>query len=223
MKKLVIFDLDGTLLNTIADLATATNQALKHYGYPIHEVDAYRFFVGNGINKLFERALPEGERTEENILKIRARFVPYYDRHNADLSHPYPGIAELLQVLQQKGIMMAVASNKYQSATCKLIAHYFPEINFVEVLGQQEGIPAKPDPCIVNDIIAKAGIRQEEVLYVGDSNIDMQTAHNAGVTAVGVAWGFRPRSELENLHPAHILEKAEDLLPLLHSYTVGAD
>lgn len=216
MKKLVIFDLDGTLLNTIADLAAATNQALQHYGYPTHEVEAYRFFVGNGINKLFERALPETERTEENILKIRSRFVPYYDTHNADLSRPYPGIPELLRTLQQKGVKIAVASNKYQAATRKLIAHYFPEINFVEVLGQREGTPAKPDPCIVHDIIAKAGVKQEEALYVGDSNVDMQTAHNAGVTAVGVAWGFRPRTELEALHPAHIIENAEELLSFLN-------
>lgn len=216
MKKLVIFDLDGTLLNTIADLAAATNQALQQEGFPTHETDAYRFFVGNGINKLFERALPEQERTEKNILKIRSLFIPYYDVHNADLSRPYPGIPELLAALQQKGIMLGVASNKYQTATQKLIAHYFPNISFVEVLGQREGIPAKPDPSIVNDILAKAGVEREEVLYVGDSNVDMQTAHNAGVTAVGVAWGFRPRTELEALHPAHILEKAEDLLPLLH-------
>lgn len=216
MKKLVIFDLDGTLLNTIADLAAATNQALHREGFPTHETDAYRFFVGNGINKLFERALPEDKRTEENILKIRSLFVPYYDVHNADLSHPYPGIPELLAALQQKGIMLAVASNKYQAATRKLIAHYFPAISFVEVLGQREGIPAKPDPSIVNDILAKAGVKREEVLYVGDSNVDMQTAHNAGVTAVGVAWGFRPRTELEALHPAHIIEKAEELLRLFN-------
>lgn len=216
MKKLVIFDLDGTLLNTIADLATATNQALQHYGYPTHEVEAYRFFVGNGINKLFERALPETERTEENILKIRSQFVPYYDTHNADLSRPYPGIPELLRTLQQKGIKIAVASNKYQAATRKLIAHYFPEINFVEILGQREGIPAKPDPSIVNEIRIKAGVDEKEILYAGDSNVDMQTAHNAGVTAVGVAWGFRPRTELEALHPAYIIEKAEELLSLLN-------
>lgn len=215
MKKLVIFDLDGTLLNTIADLAAATNQALQQEGFPTHETDAYRFFVGNGINKLFERALPEQERTEENIVKIRSLFIPYYDVHNADLSRPYPGIPELLAALQQKGIMLAVASNKYQVATRKLIAHYFPQISFVEVLGQREGIPAKPDPSIVNDILAKAEVKHEEVLYVGDSNVDMQTAHNAGVTAVGVAWGFRPRTELEALHPAHIIEKAEELLLLL--------
>lgn len=215
MKKLVIFDLDGTLLNTIADLAAATNQALRHFGYPTHETEAYRFFVGNGINKLFERALPDGERTEENILKIRSRFVPYYDEHNADLSRPYPGIPELLSTLQKQEIRMAVASNKYQAATRKLISHYFPEINFVEVLGQREGIPAKPDPSIVYDIMRKAEVKNEEVLYVGDSNVDMQTAHHAGVTAIGVAWGFRPRTELEALHPAHILEKAEELLQYL--------
>lgn len=215
MKKLVIFDLDGTLLNTIADLAAATNQALQHCGYPTHETDAYRFFVGNGINKLFERALPEGERTEENIGKIRSLFVPYYDEHNADLSRPYPGIPELLETLQQQGVMIGVASNKYQAATRKLVAHYFPHIRFVEVLGQREGIPAKPDPSIVYDIIKEAGVEKEEVLYVGDSNVDMQTAHHAGVTAIGVAWGFRPRAELAALHPAHIIEKAEELLPLL--------
>lgn len=215
MKKLVIFDLDGTLLNTIADLAAATNQALRHFGYPTHETEAYRFFVGNGINKLFERALPDGERTEENILKIRSRFVPYYDEHNTDLSRPYPGIPELLSALQKQEIRMAVASNKYQAATRKLISHYFPEINFVEVLGQREGIPAKPDPSIVYDIMRKAEVKNEEVLYVGDSNVDMQTAHHAGVTAIGVAWGFRPRTELEALHPAHILEKAEELLQYL--------
>lgn len=215
MKKLIIFDLDGTLLNTIADLAAATNQALQHYGYPTHETEAYRFFVGNGINKLFERALPEGERTEENIGKIRSRFVPYYDEHNADLSRPYPGIPEVLETLQQQGVMIAVASNKYQAATRKLVAHYFPTIRFVEVLGQREGIPTKPDPSIVYDIIREAGVEKEEVLYVGDSNVDMQTAHHAGVTAIGVAWGFRPRAELAALHPAHIIEKAEELLPLL--------
>ena len=112
MKKLVIFDLDGTLLNTIADLAAATNYALQACGYPTHDTDAYRFFVGNGINKLFERALPEGTRSKENVLKIRSLFVPYYNEHNADLSRPYPGIENLLETLQKKGYMLAVASNK---------------------------------------------------------------------------------------------------------------
>ena len=132
MKKLVIFDLDGTLINTIADLAGATNYALKACG-----------FVGNGINKLFERALPESERNEENIRKIRSLFVPYYNMHNADLSRPYPGITHVLETLQAEGVSLAVASNKYQEATEKLIKHYFPQIGFIRIFGQRENVPGR--------------------------------------------------------------------------------
>lgn len=198
MKKLVIFDLDGTLLNTIADLANSTNYALKVLGYPIHEPDKYNFMVGNGINKLFERALPDGEKTEENVLRVRQEFVPYYDQHNADKSRPYPGVTELLETLQTAGMQLAVASNKYQAATEKLIAHYFPNIKFTAVFGQREGIPVKPDPIIVKEILQIAKVQEEETLYVGDSGVDMQTAINAGVTSCGVTWGFRPRTELES-------------------------
>ena len=160
MKKLVIFDLDGTLLNTIADLAQSTNHALAALGYPTHEEAAYKFMVGNGINKLFERALPEGEKTEENVLKVRSHFVPYYDQHNADKSRPYPGIPELLSRLQSRQVQLAVASNKYQSATEKLVAHYFPTIRFAAVYGQREGIATKPDPTIVFDILKQTSIPQ---------------------------------------------------------------
>lgn len=148
MKKLVIFDLDGTLLNTIADLAHSTNYALNKLGYPTHEIEKYNFMVGNGIDKLFERALPEGEKSKENVLRVRKEFVPYYDIHNADDSRPYPGIPELLSYLQDAGIQIAVASNKYQAATQKLIDHYFPEIHFTAVFGQREGIKVKPDPTV---------------------------------------------------------------------------
>ena len=209
MKKLVIFDLDGTLLNTIADLANSTNYALKVLGYPIHEPDKYNFMVGNGINKLFERALPDGEKTEENVLRVRQEFVPYYDQHNADKSRPYPGVTELLETLQTAGMQLAVASNKYQAATEKLIAHYFPNIKFTAVFGQREGIPVKPDPIIVKEILQIAKVQEEETLYVGDSGVDMQTAINAGVTSCGVTWGFRPRTELESFHPDHIVDNAE--------------
>lgn len=211
MKKLVIFDLDGTLLNTIADLAQSTNYALQALGYPTHPESGYNFMVGNGINKLFERALPEGEKSEENVLRVRKEFIPYYDVHNADKSRPYPGIAELLEQLQGKGLMLAVASNKYQSATEKLIAHYFPNIHFTAVFGQREGVSVKPAPTIVHDILAIAQVSREDVLYVGDSGVDMQTAANAGVTACGVTWGFRPRTELEEFHPAHIVDEATDI------------
>ena len=215
MKKLVIFDLDGTLLDTIADLAESANYALKQLGYPTHDVETIRTFVGNGINKLLERALPSHEQTEENVMRMRSHFVPYYDVHNADLSSPYPGIVYLLEDLQAKGIQIAVASNKYQEATVKLVKQYFPDIDFVEILGQREGINVKPDPSIVFDILQKAHVSKEDVLYAGDSGVDMQTAINAGVDAVGVTWGFRPRAELESFQPMGLIDKAEDLLEFI--------
>lgn len=215
MKKLVIFDLDGTLLNSIADLAQSTNFALKLNGFPEHEQDKYNFFVGNGVSKLFERALPEGSKTLENIEKIRAAFVAHYDKHNTDLSTPYCGINELLTTLHHKGIMIAVASNKYDSATKKLVQYYFGEIPFIAILGQREGINVKPDPTIVEDIISVAKVAKEDILYVGDSGVDMQTASNAGVVGVGVTWGFRPRTELEAFSPTHIIDSPNKLLELI--------
>ena len=215
MKKLVIFDLDGTLLDTIADLAESANHALKQLGFPTRDVEMIRTFVGNGVNKLLFRALPDEEKTEENMMRMRTHFVPYYDAHNADLSAPYPGIVALLEELQAKGLRMAVASNKYQEATVKLVKHYFPMIDFVEVLGQREGINVKPDPTIVFDILQKAGVSKEETLYVGDSGVDMQTAINAGVDAIGVTWGFRPRTELEDFQPMGLIDQAEELLGFL--------
>lgn len=216
MKQLVIFDLDGTLLNTIADLAQSTNYALEELGYPTHEEDAYRFMVGNGINKLFERALPEGEKTEVNVLRVRQKFVPYYDLHNADKSIPYPGVPKLLASLQERDIQLAVASNKYQSAAEKLITHYFPAIHFVAVFGQREGVLPKPDPTVVYDILKKAGVAHDHTLYVGDSGVDMETAINAGVTSCGVTWGFRPRTELEAFHPDYIVERAEEIVEIVN-------
>ena len=210
-KRLAIFDLDGTLLNTIADLATATNQALDACGFPTHPIEAYPFFVGNGINKLFERALPAEARTEENVLRIRAHFLPYYDEHNADLSRPYPGIPQLLENLQAAGIQVAVASNKYHRATEKLIRHYFPTIRFAAILGQREGVPIKPHPQIVEDILTLVPVSKEEVIYIGDSGVDMQTALNAGVESIGVTWGFRPREELLQNSPTHLADTAKEI------------
>lgn len=217
MKKLVIFDLDGTLLDTIADLAASTNYALQACGFPTHEVSAYRFFVGNGIMKLFERALPEEARSAEHIERIRALFIPYYNAHNADHSRPYPGMAELLASLQEAGVQLAVASNKYQAATEELVAHFFPGIRFTKVLGQREGIPTKPDPGIVEEIVAVAGVEKADVLYVGDSNVDMQTARNGGVDACGVTWGFRPAEELASYHPALLASEAAEILAFVRN------
>lgn len=215
MKELVIFDLDGTLLDTVADLAAAVNFALVECGYPTHEVSAYKFFIGNGINKLFERALPPGENTPENILKIRKLFLEYYGAHGSDLTVPYPGIAELLRQLQDAGMQLAVASNKYQAGTEELVRHFFPRVRFTAVFGQRENVPIKPDPTILYDILKIANVGKNETLYVGDSGVDMLTAKQAGIEAVGVLWGFRPCEELAVYEPAYIVDVPEMLPEIL--------
>lgn len=215
MKKLIIFDLDGTLINTIADLGACTNYALEKLGYPTHDIESYKFRVGNGINNLFRRSLPEGEKTDENVLRVRREFIPYYNAHNTDLSRPYPGMVELLEALQTEGILLAVASNKYQEATTKIIGELYPSIRFSAVLGQREGINIKPDPQIVFDILQATGVEKADVLYVGDSGVDMQTGLNAGVETCGVTWGFRPRTELEPFHPQHIVDSVEELRQII--------
>ncbi|MGL4853540.1 MAG: HAD family hydrolase [Phocaeicola sp.] len=212
MKKLVIFDLDGTLLNTIGDLAAAVNHALTHYGYPTHTEEAYRFFVGNGIAKLLERALPADKKTAQEVEQLMTQFLPYYTAHSADLTAPYAGTIALLEKLQLAGYQLAVASNKHQAGTSELVALYFPTIQFISVLGQREGVAPKPHPTIVHESVAAAGVTIEETLYVGDSNVDMETANNAGVDVVGVAWGFRPRAELEAYAPLAVIDTPEELL-----------
>lgn len=213
-KRLVIFDLDGTLLDTVADLANATNQALDCCGFPTHPVDAYYKFVGNGINKLFARALPADSCGEEDVLRIRSLFVPFYNQHNADSSCPYPGITDLLRRLQSCGVQIAVASNKYHEATVKLVGHFFPDIDFAVIYGQREGVPIKPAPDVVFDILQETGVGAEYALYVGDSGVDMQTAANAGVESVGVTWGFRSEEELREHGAMHIVHAAEEIYPL---------
>jgi len=218
MKKLLIFDLDGTLLNTIDDLAVSANYALRRSGYPEHPIEAYRFFVGNGITRLIERALPEEARQESTVLKLREIFVAYYQQHKTDFTRPYPGIPELLEYLHRQQIRMAVASNKYQQGTEELIHHFFGQSYFSIVLGQRENIPVKPDPTIVEEILNGTGITdRSRVLYIGDSGTDMQTARNSGITSVGVSWGFRSRQELEENGACHIVDRPEKIIPLLLS------
>lgn len=215
MKRLVIFDLDGTLLNTIADLTVAVNYALDRCGYPSQPMEAIQRMVGDGIMKLIERAMPEEERTAEKLAIMRSHFLPYYESHNAELSKPYEGIAELLTELKKRGVGMAVASNKYQAATRKLIPHYFPGIPFSPILGQREGVPAKPNPQIVEEILAQTGVARDEVLYVGDTNVDMLTAKAAEVDCVAVSWGFRPVTELSEHNPLAIIDNPLQLLDYL--------
>lgn len=213
MKRLVIFDLDGTLVNTIDDLGGAANHVLSLLGFPLHTTEEYKKKVGNGINKLLLRSLPDSIQDKEAYLdRMRGLFIPYYDAHNTDLSHPYEGICELLRELQEKGYMMAVASNKYISATRKIIHELFPQIHFVEVLGQREGIPTKPDTRIVQDILLSSGATAEETLYVGDTMVDGQTAMNSGIDFCAVSWGFRPESELQTASPLFVVHHPREIL-----------
>ncbi len=211
---LVIFDLDGTLLNTIADLAAASNYALEQAGYPIHAPEAYPYFVGNGVRKLLERVLPEDARTPENAELMMKHFRAYYDSHMTDLTRPYPGIEELLRNLRDNDISIAVASNKYQIAVERLIHHFFSSVEWAAIEGQKEGVPVKPDPSIAFEILAKCPTPKRQVLYVGDSGVDMDTAHRAGVTSVGVTWGFRPVYELTEHFADHIAYKPDSILEL---------
>lgn len=213
MKRLVIFDLDGTLVNTIEDLGGAANHVLSQMGFPLHTTEEYKKKVGNGINKLLLRSLPEDIQDKESYLeKMRALFIPYYDAHNTDLSRPYEGIQDLLWELQSKGYMLSVASNKYISATRKVVRTYFPGIRFTEVLGQREGIPTKPDTRIVKDILSSTHARPEETLYVGDTMVDAQTAMNSGIDFCAVSWGFRPEAELMTAHPLFIVHHPREIL-----------
>lgn len=211
---LVIFDLDGTLLNTIADLASASNYALRETGFPEHAPEAYPYFVGNGVRRLLERVLPEDARTPDNIDTMLRHFRHYYDAHMADLTRPYPGIDDLLRDLRGHDISVAVASNKYQLAVERLIHHFFPSIEWAAIEGQKEGVPVKPDPSIVFEILSKHPTPKAEVLYVGDSGVDMDTARRAGVTSVGVTWGFRPVHELTEHFADHIAHTPRSILDL---------
>lgn len=214
MKKLVIFDLDGTLLNTIDDLGTACNEALRRAGFPTHPMTAYPFFVGNGIRKLVERAIPDGLKDEENISLVLQYFKEYYNDHNADLTKPYPGIPEMLEELNSRGIKLAVASNKYNEATEKLIRDYFPNIQWAAIQGQKPDVPLKPDPSIVFEILSQTPTPKADVLYVGDSGVDMETARRACVDSCGVSWGFRPVEELRRAYADHIVTSPEAIVEI---------
>jgi len=209
----IIFDLDGTLLNTITDLGHACNYALEHTGFPTHPIDSYPSMVGNGISNLIRRALPETHRDEAAIARVRTFFVPYYDAHNCDYTHPYDGIPDVLRALKAQGHFLAVASNKYQAATEKIVHHFFPGI-FDVILGEREGIERKPDPQIVYDILAKRQEKTEggKTMYIGDSLVDKATAENAGVPFIACAWGFVPRERLVEEGCENIIDQPDEVL-----------
>ena len=246
---MVIFDLDGTLIDTIGDLAAAVEHALSQGGFPGHTVGEYRNMVGHGIRNLVTRALPEG--SPDDVIDVTLeRFVEYYTEHIDVLSRPYPGIPELLGTLVSEGFTLAVASNKFQEGTESLIRRFFPEIPFVKILGNAPGLPLKPDPEVIRLAIAAACHSLNEVcvatgqrpysaaakrewtrprpggdpvtpataaVMVGDSATDIKTARNAGIPAIAVSWGFRPRADLEIADA--IADTPEQLNDLIRIFT----
>jgi len=222
MIKLIIFDLDGTLLNTLDDLADCTNYVLQQNGYSTHPTDAYKYFVGNGVEMLLRRALPK-EITENRFSEILLQFLNYYELHKVDKTAPYEGVVETLEMMQSKEILLAVATNKPHHLLPELMRHYFPTIKWIAIFGNRKDVPIKPDPQIVYDILAEVQscrdvacrVYTEEILYMGDTAVDMETAQNAGIKKVGVLWGFRTKEELEKAHADYVIEQPQQLLNLL--------
>lgn len=214
--RLIIFDLDGTLLNTIGDLAVGCDHMLKLRGLPTHTYEQYCSFVGNGILRLVERALPEELRTEEYVKAARKDFVDFYIENIDTHTVPYNGMVELVEALHRDGAKLAVASNKFQAGTEKLIKKFFPEIEFVDICGNREGVPLKPDTALVDLILGKAGVERENCYMVGDSAVDIKTAQNAGIHSVGVSWGFRSREELEQAGAEQIADTVVQLKDMLY-------
>lgn len=214
MKKLIIFDLDGTLLNTISDLGASCNYALRQLGFAEHPISAYNFMVGNGVRKLLERAQPDADPA--TIDRLLVYFREHYDEHCTDTTVIYPGIRELLDELTARGIAVAVGTNKYQAAAEKIITHFFPDVPFVAVMGQVEGRPVKPDPSVDFAILSQHPTPKHATVHVGDSAVDIETAHRACVASIGVTWGFRPVSELRKACPDHIVSSPAEILKHLN-------
>lgn len=206
---LLIFDLDGTILNTLEDLKESTNYALDFHGFPKRTLDEVRRFVGNGIGKLIERAVPAGTPAKE-AQRVLATFKRHYGEHCADHTKPYEKIPEFLKAVRERGCQTAVVSNKADFAVQELCEQYFPGM-FDFVVGEREGIRRKPCPDSVNEVLRTLGKTTDEAVYVGDSDVDVETAKNAGMPVIGVSWGFRGREFLEAHGAEWIADEPEDL------------
>ncbi len=209
MYRLVIFDLDGTLLNTLGDLAAAGNHALQRMGLSTHATEEYKLFVGNGIPNLIHRILPEVHSDEQHS-RCYEFFNEYYNAHKTDLTVPYEGITELVKKLDGMGIVCCVNTNKAHEFAKELIQRFFGD-SIKAVIGQGSGYALKPSPEAAAELCCRFDVAREDAIYVGDSNVDMKTAAAAGLDACGVLWGFRERAELEGCGPKYIAENAVKL------------
>ena len=212
MDKLCVFDLDGTLVNTIADIAYAANHALEELGYPTCDEDSYRYKIGNGMRMICKRAMPEEAGEDEAKLdEMVKRYNAYYCDHCCDRSKTYPGILELIKNLRAAGVKCAVISNKPHPQTLIVLDPLFQKDDFVYVEGQSDRFPRKPDPTVLEDCMSRLGFTREQTFYVGDSDVDMIFANNAGVAGIGASWGFRGAEELKNSNAACVAETAQDI------------
>jgi len=205
----ILFDLDGTLTNTLEDIAFAMNRALRMHGLPEHPVEKYRYLVGSGARKLAQRAVGERGDVMESVLKT---YQAYYQEHNLDKTCPYEGVTELLEALQKQGVKLCVFSNKPHADTCRVVEHFFPEVHFAAVRGQMEGVPVKPDPAGALAMAEALGVAPADFLYLGDTDVDMICARNAGMRPVGVTWGFRDEEELRAAGAERLIHHPMDLL-----------
>lgn len=211
MKYGIIFDLDGTLLDTLEDLADACNWVCGQHGWPVHPLDSYKRFVGNGAAKLLERATPPQAHTEPLRSQVMEEFALRYDAHKQDKTRPYAGMPQVLEQLSAAGVTMAVLTNKPNWAAQDVVEHYYPGM-FHFVQGALPGVPVKPDPALLCQLMERMGAQPETTLFVGDSNVDIQTAKNSGLASCGVLWGFRTRQELEQEGADHLVSRSEQLL-----------
>lgn len=220
MIKAVIFDLDGTLLDTLEDLANACNYALKVCGFKTHNTYEYIRFVGNGRYKLIERIVPKEYKNNEDIIKkVLELFDKYYEEHMIDMTKPYEGIYEMLEELNKKDIKLAVVSNKPHEFAETVVNKYF-EDKFEITYGQRINHPVKPDPKTVFEVMETLKIDKSQCIYVGDSDVDVNTAKNAGIKSIGVAWGFRGAGELREAGADYIIENPSELLELVFSKNI---
>lgn len=215
MYSLVVFDLDGTLCNTLSDLANAVNAALISEGLPAHPESSYNQFVGNGVNNLIKSALGDKKDDKALFLKVKAYFDFYYPQHLCDYTASYAGIGELLGELSKRGIKTAVHSNKPHIYIDTILRTLYPEHQFSIAWGQQDRFERKPSPQALDAMISELGVDKESVLYVGDSDVDVYTAHNAGIKVCGVEWGFRGKDELISVGADYIAKDANELLDII--------
>lgn len=219
MPRTFLFDMDGTLVDSLEDIADSMNAVLEALGHPTHTLEAYRTLVGDGARALVERALPPAAETAEaraaQVDEALRRYKARYHTHLVVKSRPYDGVVPMLEALVARGATLAVVTNKPHDAAVEIVARLFPTVRFAEVLGQKDGIPHKPDPAGPLSIVRGLGVDPGDAFFVGDTDTDMKTARNAGMIAVGVLWGFRDRAELERHGARHIVAHPSEIVALV--------